>query len=363
MAFSVDSLLQTQDRPSPARRYASSVPHLPRLPDHFALRQDILAAALVLANGAIVVMSGVVAYKLNVWYAYVMAFILVGARGQALNILQHEAMHYLLFTNRTTNVVVGSILSGLIGTRYFDGRTFHMNHHRNVGLPSDPNEVWHSTKGREPVAGAAWFFLSQLVGIRILMLLPRLTALGRQVVSGKKKLPLTSPDLIIAAPQARDRETSSKAITDLACLMLCQLVVLGLTWRLSAFWVYPLLYVAPIVTLTAFFEALRSFSEHVLPGETPTKYPEEHRLFLMHAGPIECFFVSQFSFHYHHLHHLYPNVPTFKMKEVHRWMCNNDPYYRLRYKDRAGFFMTAINYSLGREIDGYGSTQSMEDVK
>ncbi|MBX9722828.1 MAG: fatty acid desaturase [Candidatus Obscuribacterales bacterium] len=360
------SSTQVLDRPSDTRRFASSVPNLVRLPDHFIARQNFLAAFLVISNVAVVVGAGVLAYKLNTWYAYFLAFILVGARGQALNILQHEAMHYLLFTNKTANVVVGSVLSALIGTRYYDGRALHMAHHRYAGAPNDPNVVWFSTVGRQPGGQAAWFFLSQLIGIRVLSLVARLNMLVLRVISGNKSAPeIANAEAAVAkaAPSKGPKEaTANTVVIDLVCLLACQFTVMVLIWSCSDFWVYPVMYVGPIVTLSAFFEAVRSFSEHVLPGEDAQDYADEHRLYYMHTSWIERFFFSQFSFHYHHIHHLYPNVPTFKMKEVHKWLCENDPNYRLRYKDRESFLTTAVKYTLGKNIVATGVSE-MENNK
>jgi fatty acid desaturase len=126
-----------------------------------------------------------------------------------------------------------------------------------------------------------------------------------------------------------------------------------MTWT-SSFVVYLALYILPLATLTAFFESIRSFSEHVLPGH-PTCEAEQNRRFLMNASPLEQFFVSQFDFHYHHVHHLYPNVVTFKVRELHEWLCNNDPDYEQRFMIRPGYVGTAVRYLRGLAFPGNGS--------
>ena len=114
-----------------------------------------------------------------------------------------------------------------------------------------------------------------------------------------------------------------KARLDLVALLGVQLAMLIALSLMASPIVYVALYVLPLATLTAFFESVRSFSEHVLPGQ-PSCETEEKRRFFMDAGPTERFFLSQFDFHYHHVHHLYPNVVTFRVRELHHWLLVND---------------------------------------
>lgn len=75
-----------------------------------------------------------------------------------------------------------------------------------------------------------------------------------------------------------DRLPSRHLIIDLLFLSGTQLTLLLAISMAAAPWVYFALYVAPLLTLTSAFEAFRSFSEHVLPGDAPTSEAERHRL-------------------------------------------------------------------------------------
>lgn len=83
------------------------MPPLIRIPSRFRKRHDLKAWLLLSSNVFIMIFSGVIAWWIDSWWAYLLAFILVGARGQACYILQHEAMHNLLFTKIKTNERVG----------------------------------------------------------------------------------------------------------------------------------------------------------------------------------------------------------------------------------------------------------------
>ncbi len=140
---------------------------------------------------------------------------------------------------------------------------------------------------------------------------------------------------------------------DLLALLLVQLCMLVMFTLLAKWWVYFILYVLPLSTLTALFEAIRSFSEHVLPG-APTNEVERNRRFYMNAGPVERFFVSQFGFHYHHVHHVHVNVPTFNVKRAHQWLSENEPDFTGTYIERPGYVKTALLYLFERPFPGKG---------
>jgi len=69
----------------------------------------------------------------------------------------------------------------------------------------------------------------------------------------------------------------------------------------------------------------------------------------------ERFFISQFDFHYHHVHHLYPNVVTFKVRALHRWLLANDAAYPGQFITRPGYVGTALRYLFDRPFAGAGS--------
>jgi fatty acid desaturase len=318
--------------------------HRIKIPEEFALRDDARAWVIILVNLAVVLSAGMIAWKVGTWWAYALAFVLVGARGQACFILQHEAMHNLLFTSPRTNERMGAVLSAVLGTRFYMGRKIHWDHHRHVGHAEDPNEIFHNVENRPPGLAVVRFFSFHLLGGRLAMMVSNL---------GQTALQIMSPN----AQGGGERKSAipfAKTRIDLIALFGIQLVILITMSLLSSPIVYFALYVLPLVTLTAFFEAIRSFSEHVLPG-SPTCEPEQDRQFFMDAGRVECFFISQFDFHYHHVHHLYPNVVTFKVRALHNWLLANDPIYSSQFMTRPGYVGTALRYLFNRPFAGAGS--------
>ncbi|MFC4273507.1 hypothetical protein GQF03_06940 [Sneathiella chungangensis] len=317
-----------------------------QIPTEFKRREDGYSWALVISNAVVVAASGIIAWHVDTWWAYVIAFVLVGARGQACYILQHEAMHNLLFEKVKMNERVGVVLSAFLGTQFYLGRKIHWNHHTKVGADSDPNQLFHDVTERPPGWKISAFFIANLLGSRLVALVQSLilvfTGFFRKNEQKKRR---NAPPRLISAKKSR---------VDLVALFAVQLLMFICISLLSSPFVYVLLYVLPLSTLTSFFELMRSFSEHVLPGQA-TCEAEEKRRFYMVAGPVERFFISQFDFHYHHVHHLYPNVVTFKVKALHEWLLENDPNYTSKFKERPGYVGTAWRYIWNKPFGGCGA--------
>lgn len=305
---------------------------LVRIPSEFYSREDLKASLFIIINLIIVLFSGVFAFYIGTWWAYLTAFVVAGARGQALYILQHECMHWLLFSNRKANDYVGVFISGVLGTRLYDGRAFHFKHHKEVGMLSDPNEFWHGTSDKKPGWSTVKFFIIQAICGRLFIVLNRALTLFKDATSQSKS-----------------------SIIDLSAIFICQFTIFTVVSLLSSPFVYFVFYILPLITLTSLFESIRSFSEHILPGKKATCFAEQNRFYFMKSNFLERFFISQFSFNYHHVHHLYPNVVTFKLPKLHNWLLEHDPHYENRFITRNGYLDTLINYIVNKPIFGGGS--------
>lgn len=306
------------------------------LPRDFYARPSARSTVVLVVNMALVVAAPIAAYRIGSLPVWIAAFLLAGARAQSLYILQHECMHWLLFRSRRANNAWGMALSGFLGTELAWGRALHFRHHRFIGRDEDPNRFWHDTRVHPPGWPTLRFLLGQLFGMRMVRLALR-------VAGVRLPAPAVRPPLPTDTGQDHRR-------ADMAVVLAAQAAVFACISLLAAPWVYVVGFWLPLATLTSFLEAVRSFSEHVLPGERAASPAEEARLFLMDAGRLERFFVSQFGFHLHHLHHLYPSVVTFELPRLHRWLQVHDPLYATRYVRRDGYVRTAVRYVLGRPL-------------
>lgn len=317
----------------------ATMERLVSIPAEFHDRDGLRATVHIVVNMALVLLPGIVAWHVGEWWAFAIAFLCVGVRGQACYILHHEAMHNLLYSSRRANELAGVLLSALLGSRYYLGRRIHMDHHRLVGDAGDPNELFHSTDGRAPGWPTVRHFLFHLLGGRLVMML------AMRGLIGSASKAATGQPVVLPPQQAR---------IDLAALLGIQLVMLVAISAASSPIVYVFFYVLPLSTLTAFLEALRSFSEHVVPGAKDEGTAEARRRFFMAGAAIEVGLVAPFDFHYHHIHHLYPNVTTFKVRRLHGWLDENDPAFRGRFRTRPGYVRTALAYFNNRPFPGCG---------
>jgi fatty acid desaturase len=95
-----------------------------------------------------------------------------------------------------------------------------------------------------------------------------------------------------------------------------QLVLAGVLTLAIDWWAYPVLWLLPLATVTAFCNSLRAFVEHASPEN---EVAPESRLFDVAIGPLERLMISPCHFNYHALHHAFPSVPHYRLpraKEV-----------------------------------------------
>jgi fatty acid desaturase len=106
------------------------------------LRRIPTARNVVTVVMAVVQTFGVViaAAVVDTWWAYVVAFLLMGRGHALLNILGHEAAHRLLFPNRRVNDLVGRWLLSYPTLLAFGAyRRVHFAHHRDELGPDEPD--------------------------------------------------------------------------------------------------------------------------------------------------------------------------------------------------------------------------------
>jgi len=91
-------------------------------------------------------------------------------------------------------------------------------------------------------------------------------------------------------------------------------------------WVFPLVYVFP------YFMLVREIFQHANAG---TDELDNSRV--MHVGPVARWAVMGYGNDYHLIHHIYPNVPCYRLREVHEHLLEADPGYREAVVETEGF--------------------------
>jgi len=244
------------------------------------------------------------------WVAYLpLAFLIAGRLGAFLQLI-HEAAHFLLFPHRSWNHGAAKWLCGLPIGVFFDGyASGHRRHHAYTNLMKDPasdREKYRITDFRDP--NLYLLFLKDIVGW---------TALS--IFFDYKH-----------TEEASDSDGTPSKIKSLPELCLVQLFILMLCFQGNVL-LYFLLWIFPAISPHMVLMRVRGIAEHGLSrqlGKTihvaseGTYYtrsfltPQNSYRFAPAVWLEKCL-IGSLSVHYHHEHHLFPNVPFYHLKAVH----------------------------------------------
>ncbi len=272
----------------PTDRLSASGRPAPELRSEWRLVPDRHNALTVLM--AWVQSFGVVALAayLDRWWAYVLAFFLMGRAFALLNILGHEAAHRLLFSNRRINDFVGRWLLAYPAFTPFDVyRRVHMAHHKDEMGPDEPDMGLYSGY---PVSRAS--------------MRRKLTrdALG---ISGWKNL----RPLIVATYRRSSRPVAIR-------ILVVQLVIWAGMWAASGrWWLYPLLWLAPWMTVWRVLNRLRAIAEHAGMERSTDRRKTTH---LVRQRPVARFWIVPYNTGFHLAHHVDSGIPWRRLPVLHR---------------------------------------------
>ena len=285
---------------------ATVVPGVERLPD--VLPTDRLSAAgrpapqlretlrripdernAVTVIGAWVQSFGVVAAAavLDRWWAYLVAFLLMGRAFALLNILGHEAAHRLLFSRRRINDLVGRWLLAYPAFLPVDlYRRSHMAHHRDEMGPEEPDLALYSGYPIPP-ASMRRKLIRDAVGI-----------------SGWKNL---SP-LLLAASAGSSRRPAIR-------ILAVQAVLWAAFWLASGhWWLYPLLWLAPWMTVWRVLNRLRAIAEHAGMERSTDRRRTTH---VVRQRPLARFWMVPYHTGWHLAHHVDSGIPWRHLPRLH----------------------------------------------
>ena len=181
-----------------------------------------------------------------------------------------------------------------VGIPFHYDRRRHLAHHKRVGLHDDPDWVNYSNAGRETPVRLIAFLAGRLLGTLLVSTIWSVLVRRRPRVAfadGGRDVPPRGEWLRMAACQA-------------------VLAVVATFWL--GIWAYPLLWLLPLSTVTAFCTVVRAFVEHNTEDDTA---PVDKRLRDYAPGPLEAAWFSPCHFHFHALHHAYPSIPHYRLPD------------------------------------------------
>ncbi|MBW3600390.1 MAG: fatty acid desaturase, partial [Planctomycetes bacterium] len=130
-------------------------------------------SGLLIFHWSIILLCGWAAVASGHWAAYLAAMVVIATRQQALGVMLHDAVHYLLYKNRTTNDVVCDLFIAFpLGMSTDLYRATHFQHHRFTNTEEDPDLgyqrkdadwfEWPKTR-----LGCAWVIVKSFFGLNV----------------------------------------------------------------------------------------------------------------------------------------------------------------------------------------------------
>jgi fatty acid desaturase len=232
---------------------------------------------------------GVIA--LAVWigqpWAYAVAFVLMGRAHCMYNILGHEAAHRLLFSDKRVNDFVGKWFVAYPSFQAIDPyRRAHMAHHREEFGPNEPDLKLYN--GYPITRDSFWrkmrrdaFFITGWKTLK-----PLLQALGKK---------------------------SSRRIA--VQILGVQVVILGIFTLAGRPWLYPLLWLAPWMTVWRVLNRLRAIAEHGGMTRSPDRRLTTH---VIRQHWWARFWMVPYNTGWHLAHHVDIGIPWRNLPAFHR---------------------------------------------
>jgi fatty acid desaturase len=233
---------------------------------------------------------GVVALAvyLNRWWAYAIAFFLMGRAFALLNILGHEAAHRLLFAHRRINDLAGRWLLSYPAFTPFDlYRRAHMAHHKDEMGPDEPDMGLYSGY---PIARKS---------------MRRKLIRDASGISGWKNLrPLLKGTL--------HRSSRRLALRIIGI----QIAIWAVCWIATGrWWLYPLLWLAPWMTVWRVLNRLRAIAEHAGMERSADRRRTSH---VIRQTPLARFWMVPYNTGWHLAHHVDSGIPWRRLPALHQ---------------------------------------------
>jgi len=246
-------------------------------------------------------------------------WLMIGSRMYGLYSLLHDGMHYLLHPNRKVNDWICRLfIAWPLFLSLERVRNAHMAHHKYLKTDGDPESVhlnyeeFHFPKTRTSLA---LIFLKDLTGINFVYY--RLKKVVN-FLSGKtqpSKYPNFDPRAIIFY------------VSILALFVY-------MNWEVK-FLIY---WVVPYATLYQALNRLRLSTEHF---HIPANKLFQTRT--VNLNIVERFFFSPHNLGFHAEHHLYPAVPFYRLRSLHRMLVETRQFNENVIVDRS-YFSVLKNY-------------------
>lgn len=240
---------------------------------------------------------------------WVLAFVLMGRAHLLLNILGHEAAHRMMFANRRLNDWVGRWLVAYPAFTPIDlYRRAHMAHHRDEFGPNEPDIALYRSYPI-PRDSVRRKLTRDAVGIT-----------GVKLMRG-----------LLGALGSKNADARRQAWSILAT----QVVLVAITFAVGHPWLYPLLWLAPQLTVWRVLNRLRAVAEH---GGMIRSADRRETTHSVRQSRLARFWIVPFNTGWHLAHHADSGIPWRKLPAYHDELI------------RAGYVQPGLEYANYRAL-------------
>ena len=227
---------------------------------------------------------------------FLAAVLIIGARQLGLAVLMHDASHGMLASNQSLNNFLGSWLCGdPIGSDLLAYRAYHLQHHANTQQPNDPD------------IGLSAPFPITKASFRRKMIRDLTGQTGFKQRRSQIKAALGKPEWPLSERWAHFKKRLGRTT-------LVNLALFAGLAALGYWYLYPLLWIIPLITWHMAITRVRNIAEHAV---VPDSNDIMRQARTTKAGPITRFFIAPYWVNYHVEHHMFMWVPCYNLPKLH----------------------------------------------
>lgn len=239
--------------------------------------------------------------------SYLLANLIIGARIRGLRLLLHSASHSSLAKNKHWNYLLGTLFSGWLTLESLSGYNHTHNslsegHHLNLGTEGDEDHKSVVSQGLyDPSKG------------------------GKQVIIHLLTLPLQTTKYLRF--MVKNRILNANESKQERCLRITfYLLSISILWYCGWGHILLLYWIIPLLTTATYIGLFIQIAEHyplIEKATTPNQiYVSRNRDF----NPVLNVLFNTHNEGYHLVHHLFPTLPFWKVKEAHHILMCDEVY-------------------------------------
>jgi fatty acid desaturase len=245
-----------------------------------------LLGVLCVAHAWLVI-AGAMALTAWQWWLAPLAFVIIGARQLGLAILMHDAAHGILTKSKGLNDFLGQwFLAYPVGTDLIPYRVYHLKHHRSTQQADDPD-----------------------------LELSRHFPITRESFRRKLIRDITGQTGYQQRKAAFTNVIRRRQWGTLAGWLGTNAVILGACIAAGYWWLYPVLWVGPILTWFQLITRVRNIAEHAVVPDNNDPYRNARTTM---ANPLARALLAPYWVNYHVEHHLLFWVPCYRLPLMHK---------------------------------------------